>query len=110
MEGRAFDARKAAPAATSVGSAMRRSGFLEAHTFRSSSPTAAFASSVAVGPGDSALTRLRVPFRSSAQRGARLRPQALLALSTQNAGAPVVPAPDPVMMLASPQHHTRTAS
>jgi hypothetical protein len=39
-----------------------------------------FASSVAVAPGDSTLTRMPVPFRSSAQVRARLRTAALLAL------------------------------
>src|SRR5690606_29379915 len=74
------DARKAAAAPSSAGSAMRWSGFIEAKAFRPSSPTASLASSVAVGPGDSTLTRMPVPFRSSAQLFARLRTAALLAL------------------------------
>jgi hypothetical protein len=74
------DARKAAAAPISAGSAMRWSGFIEAKTFMPSAPSASFASSVAVGPGDSTLTRMPVPFRSSAQVRARLRTAALLAL------------------------------
>src|SRR5690606_3822093 len=74
------DARKAAAAPISAGSAMRWSGFIDAKTFMPSSPTAAFASSVAVGPGDSTFTRMPVPFRSSAQLRAKLRTAALLAL------------------------------
>src|ERR1019366_1128059 len=67
-----------------------------------SSPSAAFASSVAVGPGDSTFTRMPVPFRSSAQVRARLRTAALLALYTLIVGAPVVPALEPVRMIEPP--------
>ena len=74
------DARKAATAPISAGSAMRLSGLSEAKTFMPSSPSASTASSVAVGPGDSTLTRMPVPFRSYAQVFARLRTAALLAL------------------------------
>src|SRR3546814_9846114 len=59
------DARNAATAPISAGSAMRWSGDIEAKTFMPSSPTASFASSVAVGPGDNTFTRMPVPFRSS---------------------------------------------
>src|ERR1700726_1539623 len=74
------DARKAATAPISAGSAMRLSGLSEAKNFMPSSPSAAFARSVAVAPGDSTFTRMPVPFRSSAQVRARLRTAALLAL------------------------------
>src|ERR1700682_4019934 len=74
------DARKAATAPISAGSAMRLSGLSEAKNFMPSSPSAAFARSVAVPPGDSTFTRMPVPFRSSAQVRARLRTAALLAL------------------------------
>jgi hypothetical protein len=43
-----------------------------------------------------------VPFRSAAQVFARLRTAALLALEALNAGAPVVPALDPVRMIEPP--------
>ena len=59
---------------------MRCSGVIAAKTFWPSTPSASFASSVAVAPGDSTLTRMPVPFRSSAQVLARLRTAALLAL------------------------------
>src|SRR6202142_2311465 len=74
------DARKAATAPISAGSAMRWSGVIEAKTFWPSSPSASLASSVAVAPGDRTFTRMPVPFRSSAQVRARLRTAALLAL------------------------------
>jgi len=55
------DVRKAATAPISAGSAMRCSGFIEAKTFMPSSPSAFFASSVAVGQvGDRALHRAGV--------------------------------------------------
>ena len=57
------DARKAATAAISDGSAMRWSGFIEAKAFWPSSPSDSLASSVAVAPGVSTLTRMPVPFR-----------------------------------------------
>jgi len=78
---------------------MRRSGLTVAKTFMPSSPSDALASSVTVGPGDSTFTRIPVPLRSSAHVRARLRTAALLALYALNAGAPVVPALDPVWMM-----------
>src|SRR3984957_13474917 len=74
------DARKAAAAPPPAGSPMRLNRVIEAKAFKPSVPSAAFASSVSVAPGDSTFTRMPVPFRSSAQLRARLRTAALLAL------------------------------
>src|ERR1700693_4858663 len=50
-------------------------------------------------PGESTLTRMPVPFRSSAQLRAKLRIAALVELYTLKAGVPMEPVVDPVRMM-----------
>jgi hypothetical protein len=57
---------------------------------------------VVVAPGESTLTRMPVPFKSSAQLRAKFRIAAFVALYTLKAGVPMEPVVDPVSMTEPP--------
>src|SRR5258706_3345123 len=108
------EARNKAAAAVSSGLPTRSSGAWLARSARSASCIPVFASplrrpGVVVAPGESTLTRMPVPFRSSGQLPPTFRIAAFVALYTLKAGVPMEPVVDPMRMMEPPARINESA-